>query len=321
MAPSRNHEVPLAALAAYEGGVRALLAIAAPRLAASVVAAEATASVFSEEDVRLLLPDGVWLVRDARGRVVRVVVVEVQRRWRREKALQWAIVHGLLQRRFRCPVELVVMSGARQVRRNLAAGVAEHHGLSVRVRLVSARALLEASDEASDARTRLFLLVAGLRIAQDELGANELEERIRRERGRVGIEGMPEPLRDAFLACLHRLRPPHFEELKELVMLTMEMLSDGTLIASPEGRRLLKKFGKLKVKEGREEGREEGRLLGKREALRASLSRRFGELSAEALAMLEAACDEARVDAAHEGFADGLPLARILERLQNAPSE
>lgn len=153
------------------------------------------------------------------------------------------------------------------------------------------------------------------------LSSSRTTERIRRERARVGIEGMPEPLRDAFLACLHRLRPPPFEELKELVMLTMEMLSDGTLIASPEGRRLLKKFGKLKVKEGREEGREEGRLLGKREALRASLSRRFGELSPEAMAMLEAAGDEARLDAAHEGFADGLPLARILERLQNAPSE
>ncbi len=37
--------------------------------------------------------------------------------------------------------------------------------------------------------------------------------------------------------------------------------------------------------------------------------------------MLEAASDEAPLDAAHEAFADGLPLARILERLQGPPSE
>ena len=149
------------------------------------------------------------------------------------------------------------------------------------------------------------------------LSSSRTTERIRRERARVGIEGMPEPLRDAFLACLHRLRPPPFEELKELVMLTMEMLSDGTLIASPQGRRLFRKFTKQKVKEGRVEGRVEG----KRDALRASLTRRFGELAPEALAVLEATVDEALLDAAHEAFADGLPLARTLERLQVPPSE
>ncbi len=100
-------------------------------------------------------------------------------------------------------------------------------------------------------------------------------------------------------------------------MLTMEMLRDGTLIASPEGRRLLEKFGKRKV----EEGRAEGRVLGKREALRASLRRRFGELAPEVLASLEATGDEARLEAAHGALDDGLPLARILARLEVAPSE
>jgi hypothetical protein len=329
MAPSRNHEVPIAALAADDDCVRALLELVEPRVAKGVVVAEPTASVFTEEDVRALFPDSVWLLRNAKGRVVCVFVVEVQLRWRPEKPLQWALVFGHLRRRFRCAVELVVVTGSPRVRAKLARGVAEDGGLTVRVRVVSARALIEASNGAASSNVRAFLLATGLRITEDEVSAEELEARIRDERARVGAEGFPEPLRDAFLACLHRLAPPNFEELKGLVMLTMDMLSNGVLIASPEGRKLLKQWGKLNRAEGRkegrgegrEEGREEGRLLGKRDTLLSALARRFGALEPEARALVEATRDEARLDDALAALIDGLALGRILDRLRHAPSE
>ncbi len=66
----------------------------------------------------------------------------------------------------------------------------------------------------ASSNVRAFLLATGLCITEDEVSAEELEARIRDERARVGAEGFLEPLRDAFLAYLHRLAPPNFEELK-----------------------------------------------------------------------------------------------------------
>jgi hypothetical protein len=321
MAPSRNHEVPLAALAESEDCVRALLALANPKLEGRALSALATSSVFSEEDVRALLPDGAWLLRDASGDVVRVAVVELERRWNSGKITQWAIVKALLARRFRCPVDLIVVSGARTVRRRLARGHVTRGGLSVRVRLVSARTLWDASLVASNETVRSFLLAASLRLTEDEVTGAELAARVRDERKRLQFQDFPPMLRDAFLACLERIDPPDSDELRETLMLTMEMLSDGTLIASKEGRALLKKYGRLLRAEGRVEGRDEGRLDGARRLLVSVLERRFGALSPELRQAIDRSTSELALTGAVHDVVDGEPLESVAARFASAPSE
>ena len=193
----------------------------------------------------------------------------------------------------------------------------------------SARTLWDASLVASNETVRSFLLAASLRLSEDEVTGAELAARVRDERKRLQFQDFPPMLRDAFLACLERIDPPDSDELRETLMLTMEMLSDGTLIASKEGRALLKKYGRLLRAEGREEGREEGRVEGRdegrldgaRRLLVSVLERRFGVLSPELRQAIDRSTSELALTGAAHDVVDGEPLESVAARFASAPSE
>jgi hypothetical protein len=315
MAPSRDHEVPLALLA-ERVDLAQLLWRAMERRAGPGRVELAKASA-SPEDVRPLLPDAVWVLKSDDERVRRAIAMEVQRRWDAEKPRTWGAIVGTLQGQHRCPVDLLVLTGSRGVKRKLERPI-RYGAITVHPVLVTPRDLLAIAGAHADRDVRDALTVIALRVDQGDLDAKEVLELLSTSLTARESAAFSQALRDAFLACGERLGPPHLEQIQEALMLDISMVEDGSIVASQQARRLLAEFGRKKEREGRQEGRVEA----KREGLLRALERRFGPVTEHERALLACCSDVVRIDHAMDTLVDGAPRSAVFRCLDHdAPSE
>jgi hypothetical protein len=289
MAPSRHHEIPLVLLSERTAAARALWAAVVGRAAREGSFEQADTSV-SLEHVRTLLADRVWLLRGARGEVVRVGVVEAQRQWDRSKPRVWGALVGALQGQYGCPVDLLVITGSQRVRRRLARPV-RFGSVTVHPHAVTSEDLAAAALGIAEASTAASLAIAAIHVDKDILEAKHVEALVRSVTARSPDRALTAAFADALLGVAERFPSFGFHETLEALMLDLTMFEDGSIMASKLGRQLLREYVRRE------------------------------RADAEQSALARAAAERAAAERAAALRSVGRALVRVLEKRGLAPTE
>jgi hypothetical protein len=211
--------------------------------------------------------DAVIVMRDANGRPIHAVVVEVQLYIDRKKQFTWPVYVAGLRARLECPVTLLVIARepavAAWASRQIIIGI----GMSLFPRVVSF-ADVPAILEPLDSRAQPELSIISALAHEDELGVVRmaLEE----------LRHLPEDEQHVYFDLLNQYLPEAFRRL-EMDFKNYEFKGEIALRNQAIGRERGRDEGRVEGRdEGRVEGRVEGRDEGRRQVLCMQIATKFG---------------------------------------------